>query len=44
VREADHFAQCVFDNKEPKSNGEEGLRDMQYIAEIYRSCGLKLGE
>jgi predicted dehydrogenase len=43
VREADHFARCVFDNKEPKSNGEEGLRDMGYIAEIYRSCGLKLG-
>ena len=43
VREADHFARCVFDNKEPKSNGEEGLRDMQYMAEIYRSCGLTLG-
>ncbi len=43
VREADHFAECVFENKEPKSNGQEGLRDMQYIAEIYRSCGLKLG-
>jgi predicted dehydrogenase len=43
VREADHFARCVFDNKEPKSNGEEGLRDMQYMAEIYHSCGLKIG-
>ncbi len=43
VREADYFARCVFDNKEPKSDGEEGLRDMQYIAEIYRSCGLTLG-
>ena len=43
VREADHFARCVFDNKEPKSNGEEGLRDMRYMAEIYRSCGLTMG-
>lgn len=39
VTEADHFARCVFDNKEPKTNGEEGLRDMQYMAEIYRSGG-----
>ncbi len=43
VREADHFARCVFDNKEPKSNGEEGLRDMRYMAEIYQSCGLRMG-
>jgi predicted dehydrogenase len=43
VREADHFARCVFDNKEPKSNGEEGLRDMRYMAEIYKSCGLRMG-
>src|SRR4051812_45417897 len=43
VREADHFARCVFDNKEPRSNGEEGLRDMRYMAEIYRSCGLTMG-
>jgi predicted dehydrogenase len=39
VTEADHFARCVFDNKEPKTNGEEGLRDMQFMAEIYRSGG-----
>jgi predicted dehydrogenase len=43
VAEADYFAQCVFDNKEPRSSGEEGLRDMQLMAEIYRSCGLKMG-
>ena len=43
VAEADYFAQCVFDNKEPRTNGEEGLRDMQLIGEIYKSCGLKLG-
>ena len=35
VREADHFAECIFQNKEPKTLGEEGLRDMKLIAEIY---------
>jgi predicted dehydrogenase len=39
VREADHFAECIFQNKEPKTAGEEGLRDMKLITEIYRSCG-----
>ncbi len=43
VREADYFAQCVFENTEPKSNGEEGLRDMQYMADIYKSCGRTMG-
>ena len=43
VREADYFAGCVFDNQEPKSNGEEGLRDMRYIAAIYKSAGRSLG-
>jgi predicted dehydrogenase len=42
VTEADYFSQCVFDNTEPKTNGEEGLRDMQYMADIYRSCGRSL--
>jgi len=37
--EADDFADCVFQDKQPKANGEEGLRDMQYMAQIYKSCG-----
>jgi predicted dehydrogenase len=41
--EADAFAQCIWENKEPKTSGEEGLRDMKYIQTIYRSAGLKLG-
>jgi predicted dehydrogenase len=41
--EGDYFADCINENKEPKTNGEEGLRDMQWMAEIYKSCGLKLG-
>jgi predicted dehydrogenase len=43
VREADYFAECVEQNKEPKSDGEEGLRDLQYMASIYKSCGRTLG-
>ncbi len=39
TREADHFSNCILNNEEPKSNGDEGLRDMHYIAEIYKSCG-----
>ena len=39
IAEADHFAECVLENKEPVTPGEEGLRDIKLIAEIYRSCG-----
>jgi len=38
VREADHFAQCVMENREPVTPGEEGLRDMRLIEAIYQSC------
>jgi len=37
-REAEHFAGCVVNNKEPKSPGEEGLRDMKLMMQIYASC------
>ena len=43
VAEADHFAHCIYDNREPKPNGEEGLKDMKFIEQIYKSAGLKLG-
>jgi predicted dehydrogenase len=39
TRQADYFSNCVLNNEEPKSNGEEGLRDMKYMREIYKSCG-----
>ncbi len=39
VREADHLAECILQNKEPKPNGEEGLRDMKLMMEIYRTAG-----
>ena len=38
--QADYFADCIRNNKEPKSDGEEGLRDMELMSEIYKSAGL----
>jgi predicted dehydrogenase len=37
--EMDHLAECLFQNREPKTPGEEGLRDMRLMMEIYKSCG-----
>ena len=39
VLEADHFAECIIANRGPKTPGEEGLRDMKLMMEIYKSCG-----
>ncbi|HET9098882.1 MAG TPA: Gfo/Idh/MocA family oxidoreductase [Acidobacteriaceae bacterium] len=36
--EADYFASCILQNKEPKTGGEEGLRDERIITAIYKSC------
>lgn len=41
-READHFAECVRENKMPKTPGEEGLRDIRHIFAIYRAAGVSL--
>ena len=38
-READHLADCIIENREPKTAGEEGLRDMKLMSAIYKSCG-----
>jgi len=40
--EAEHFSHCVQNGLEPQSPGEEGLRDMRYITEIYRSAGISI--
>lgn len=40
--QADHFSHCVQRNVEPKTPGEEGLRDMGYITQIYRSAGISI--
>ncbi|HET9098769.1 MAG TPA: Gfo/Idh/MocA family oxidoreductase [Acidobacteriaceae bacterium] len=36
--EADYFSNCIRENKEPLTNGEEGLRDQRLMAAIYQSC------
>jgi len=37
--ETDHLAQCIFSGQEPKTPGEEGLRDMRLMMDIYRAAG-----
>lgn len=39
--QADYFADCVWNNREPKTDGQEGLRDMMLMSQIYESAGLK---
>jgi predicted dehydrogenase len=36
--ELDHMAECVRDNKTPKTPGEEGLRDVRLILAIYEAA------
>jgi predicted dehydrogenase len=38
LREADHLADCILQNNEPKTSGQEGLRDMELMARIYSAC------
>jgi predicted dehydrogenase len=40
TRQAEYFSGCILNNSEPKMNGQEGLRDIQYVAQIYKSCGI----
>jgi predicted dehydrogenase len=37
--EAEHFAECIREDKEPRTPGEEGLRDLEAIEKIYASAG-----
>jgi predicted dehydrogenase len=39
VAQAEHFSHCVQNGLEPKTPGEEGLRDLKYMTEIYRVAG-----
>ena len=36
--EMDHFAQCITDNQEPRTPGEEGLKDLLAIEAIYEAA------
>jgi len=40
TRQADHFADCIWNNKTPKTPGEEGLRDLELMSQIYQAAGL----
>jgi predicted dehydrogenase len=40
TRQADHFTECILQNRVPKTPGEEGLRDMRYMQQIYRAAGV----
>ena len=42
TKEAIHFSDCILHNQTPKTPGEEGLRDMQYIHQIYNAAGLQM--
>jgi predicted dehydrogenase len=41
VVEADYFSNCILSDTPVKMNGEEGLRDMALMAQIYRSAGIE---
>jgi len=36
--EIDHLSECILENKNPKTPGEEGLRDVKYMQAIYESA------
>jgi predicted dehydrogenase len=40
--EMDHLSDCVMQNKEPLTPGEEGLRDIKLIMAIYEAA--KIGK
>ncbi len=42
MAEAAHFSRNIQDGTEPRASGEEGLRDMRLITEIYRSAGIAI--
>ncbi|QHT71215.1 Gfo/Idh/MocA family oxidoreductase [Rhodocytophaga rosea] len=37
----DHFSECVLENKEPKTPGEEGLQDLKLMMAIYEAAASK---
>jgi predicted dehydrogenase len=36
--EIDHFAECILENKQPFSPGEEGLQDHRIMEKIYEAA------
>jgi predicted dehydrogenase len=39
LRQVDHMTDCIINDKVPQTPGEEGLRDMQYMQQIYKAAG-----
>jgi predicted dehydrogenase len=39
TNEAEHFAECVRSNRQPRTPGEEGLKDLIAIEAIYKAAG-----
>jgi len=37
--EAEHFVDCIRNNKQPRTGGEEGLKDMLLMESIYKAAG-----
>ena len=42
VLEADHFSDCIRNNKTPKTPGELGLKDLESIEALYKAAGTPL--
>jgi predicted dehydrogenase len=38
--EMDHMSECVLENREPLTPGEEGLRDLRVMMAIYEAASL----
>lgn len=36
--EMDHLSQCIIQNRQPKTPGEEGLQDVRLIQTIYEAA------
>jgi predicted dehydrogenase len=36
--EMDHMSECMMENKEPLTPGEEGLRDLTIMMKIYEAA------
>ena len=41
--EADHLADCIRNNTEPKTSGDEGLKDLVAMEAIYKAAGAPIG-
>jgi predicted dehydrogenase len=42
VLEADHFSTCIRNNTQPRTPGEEGLKDLLAIESVYKAAGIPI--